>query len=39
MKQENKDTVREKHIRDDNGVLAFNEEDKNKHGSSIMKGY
>ena len=38
MKQENRDTVREKYIRDDNGVLAFNE-DKSKHGSSIMKGY
>ena len=39
MKQENRDAVREKYIRDDNGVLAFNEEDKSKHGSSIMKGY
>ena len=30
MKQENKDIVGEKYIRDDNGVLAFNEEDKKK---------
>ena len=28
MKQENKDIVGEKCIRDDNGVLAFNEEEK-----------
>ena len=30
MKQENKDIVGEKCIRDDNIVLAFNEEEKNK---------
>ena len=30
MKQENKDIVGKKCIRDDNGVLAFNEEDKKK---------
>ena len=30
MKQENKDIVDKKRIRDDNGVLAFNEEDKKK---------
>ena len=30
MKQENKDIVGEKCIRDDNSVLAFNEEEKNK---------
>ena len=30
MKQENKEIVGEKCIRDDNGVLAFNEEDKKK---------
>ena len=30
MKQENKDIVGEKCIRDDDGVLAFNEEEKKK---------
>ena len=30
MKQENKDIVKEKCIQDDNGVLAFNEEEKKK---------
>ena len=30
MKQENKDIVGKKYIRDDNDVLAFNEEDKKK---------
>ena len=39
MKQENKNIVGEKYIRDDNGVLAFNEEERKKHGNSIMKTY
>ena len=39
MKQENKYIVDQKCIRDFNGVLAFNEEDKKRHGNSIMKGY
>ena len=30
MKQENKDIVGEKRTRDENGVLAFNEEEKKK---------
>ena len=30
IKQENKDIIAKKCIRDDNGLLAFNEEDKNK---------
>ena len=39
MKLENKYIVDKKCIRDFNGVLAFNEEDKKRHGNSIMKGY
>ena len=39
MKLENKDIVGKKCIRSDNSVLAFNEEEKEKHGNSIMKGY
>ena len=39
MKQENKYIVDKTCIRDFNGVLAFNEEDKKRHGNSIMKGY
>ena len=39
MKQENKDIGGEKLIPDDNGVLAFNEEEKKKHGNCIIKSY